>query len=300
MTSALSLLRCLLLGSGLLTTARSQTSIFNVSQELLTVSLDLIDANHILHFLSVVDAFGHVSVRNPDNSSQFILSFSLAPALVTSQALVTYEIDNATALALTFNSSVTGDAVPSGFAERFIHSEIYKSFPDVMGVVHSHTTEVLPFAIARVPLIAQMHTAGSVGAVGTPIFDTSMLPTSVLPENAPHDQLIRTAILGEALAQTFVNGSQVVLMRGHGMSVRGSSVRDAVFRSVYTRDDAIVQLNAAMLGGSTGLSAREAADGANTTESESLLGRAWGLWTAQVATMGEGLYVNDLTNATAS
>lgn len=98
-----------------------------------------------------------------------------------------------------------------------------------MGVVHSHTTEVLPFAIARVPLIAQMHTvrsflyrcgavcqlnppysqAGSVGAVGTPIFDTSMLPTSVLPENAPHDQLIRTAILGEALAQTFVNGSQV-------------------------------------------------------------------------------------------
>lgn len=27
----------------------------------------------ILHFLSVVDAFGHVSVRNPDNASQFIL-----------------------------------------------------------------------------------------------------------------------------------------------------------------------------------------------------------------------------------
>lgn len=59
-------------------------------------------------------------------------------------------------------------------------------------------------------------------------------------------------------------------MRGHGMSVRGSSVRDAVFRSVYTRDDAIVQLNAAILGGSTGLSAREAADGANTTEGDSL------------------------------
>lgn len=36
-----------------------------------------------------------------------------------------------------------------------------------------------------------------------------MLPTTVLPENAPHDQLIRTAILGDALAQTFVNGSQV-------------------------------------------------------------------------------------------
>ena len=59
-------------------------------------------------------------------------------------------------------------------------------------------------------------------------------------------------------------------MRGHGMSIRGSSVRDAVFRAVYTRDDAIVQLNAQILGGSAGLSAREAADGANTTEGASL------------------------------
>lgn len=54
------------------------------------------------------------------------------------------------------------------------------------------------------------------------------------------------------------------------MTVRGSSVRDAVFRAVYTRDDAVVQLNSALLGGSMGLSAREAADGANTTESASL------------------------------
>lgn len=71
-----------------------------------------------------------------------------------------YEIENATAVALTFNSSVTGSNVPAGFVERFIHSEIYKAFPDVQGVVHGHTNEVLPFAGANVPLTAQMHTVG--------------------------------------------------------------------------------------------------------------------------------------------
>jgi len=63
-------------------------------------------------------------VRNPDNASQFLMSFSLAPALATSQSIVTYEINNATSLSLTFDSSVTGAAVPSGFLERFIHSEV--------------------------------------------------------------------------------------------------------------------------------------------------------------------------------
>jgi len=59
-------------------------------------------------------------------------------------------------------------------------------------------------------------------------------------------------------------------MKGHGMAVRGSSVRDAVFRSFYTLQDARVQFQARMLGGDSGLTAREARDSANTTESASL------------------------------
>jgi len=277
-------------------TAVSQST--NVPDAVRTVAIDLLDAGHILHFLDIVDAFGHVSVRNPVNASEFLMSFSLAPALATSQSIVTYEIQNATSLSLTFNSSVTGAAVPSGFLERFIHSEIYKTFPTVQGVVHSHTTEVLPFAGAGVPLTAQMHTAGSLGSLGTPIFDTNKLPTSILPENQPHDLLIRNTVLGDALARTFSSDSQVVLMKGHGMAVRGFSVRDAVFRAFYTRQDATVQLQARLLGGgaNTGLTAREAMDAENTTESDNLLGRAWQLWVAQVD--NAGLYVNDLREMT--
>jgi len=273
----------------------------SASPAVTSAAVDLLDANHILHFLDVVDAFGHISVRNPDNASQFIMSFAIAPALATSQDLVTYDINNATALHLTFNPSVTGSAIPSSFLERFIHSQIFKAFPNVTSVVHAHTTEVLPFGAAGVGLKAQMGTAGSVGALknGSPIFDTNTLPQSVLPDDQPHDLLIRNEVLGDALAGSFQDGSQLVLMKGHGMAVRGASIRDAVFRSFYAKESAIVQAQAVLLGGlahggqqPVGLTVRQAMDAATTNEGDSLLDRAWNLWVAQVG--NDGLYTNDL------
>ena len=133
--------------------------------------------------------------------------------------------------------------------------------------------------------------AGSVGTLGTPIFDTNKLPLSILPANQPHDLLVRNEPLGDALARTFSTDSQVhqiifcswflgfdsfpqiVLMKGHGMAVRGQSVRDAVFRAFYTMLDAQVQLQSHLLGAPANqavLTAREATDAANTTESPSL------------------------------
>ncbi|KAJ7082841.1 arad-like aldolase/epimerase [Mycena belliarum] len=261
----------------------------------------------ILHFLDVVDAFGHVSVRNPLNSSQFLMTFAIAPAQATSQSIVTYEVENATAVGLTFNSSVTGPAIPTSFAERFIHSEIFKRFPDVLGVVHSHTQEILPFANqASVPLVAQMHTAStpkdpkspSTGSEGAPIFDARNLPKSVIPASALHDLLIRNEALGDALARTFSNDSQLVLMRGHGMAVRAASMREAVFSSFFIKQDAAVQLQGILLGGGTapkGLNAREVADTATTAKT--LVGRAWALWVQQVD--NAGLYTNDLRDGAA-
>jgi hypothetical protein len=52
------------------------------------------------------------------------------------------------------------------------------------------------------------------------------------------------------------------------MAVRGVSVRDAVFRSYYTKQDAIVLLQTIQLGGSATalLTQREATDSAKTIE----------------------------------
>uniref|UniRef100_A0A0W0GBX6 Class II aldolase/adducin N-terminal domain-containing protein n=1 Tax=Moniliophthora roreri TaxID=221103 RepID=A0A0W0GBX6_MONRR len=232
------------------------------SPNLKQAATDLLDANHILHFLDVVDAFGHISVRNPDNSSQFIMSFAVAPALATSQSLVTYDISNATALHLTFNESITGSEIPSSFLERFIHSQIYAAFPN----------------------------AASLGTL-TPIFDIES-PNVNLAQDAPHDFLIRDTELGDALAETFNEASEVVLMRGHGMALRAPSIRHAVFRAFYAKQSAVVQMQAAFL--SPGLTQREVVDARATYESDSLLGRAWDLWVKQVDKEGEDLYVNDL------
>jgi len=269
-----------------------------VPASVLSAAIDLLDASHILHLLDVIDAFGHVSVRNPVNSSQFLMTFAIAPALATSQSIVTYEVENATAIGLTFNSSITGAAVPTGFAERFIHSEIFKRFPDVLGVVHGHTQEILPFANQDcVKLVSQIHTAPSVGSEGAPVFDVRKLPKSVLPDNQLHDLDIRTEALGDALARTFSVDSQVVLMRGHGMAVRAPSLREAVFSSFYIKQDATVQLQGILLGGGKaplGLNKREVMDTA--TDAKNRVGRAWPLWIQQVDTVE--VYTNDLREST--
>jgi ribulose-5-phosphate 4-epimerase/fuculose-1-phosphate aldolase len=104
----------------------------------------LIVANHILHYHNVVDAYGHISVRNPQDPSTFFISKSLAPALVSSRDdIEEYKVSDA--------SPVNPDA-PKGYAERFIHSEIYKRYKGVQSVIHAHPEVVLPFSISSIPL----------------------------------------------------------------------------------------------------------------------------------------------------
>lgn len=115
----------------------------------------LITANHILAQRSIVDGFGHVSARSPRDPTTFYLSANCAPALVSSRAdIVEYRVEDA--------SAVAPDA-PRGYLERFIHSEIYKRFPEVMSVVHAHAEETVAFGVAGVPLRALWHMSGVMG-----------------------------------------------------------------------------------------------------------------------------------------
>jgi ribulose-5-phosphate 4-epimerase/fuculose-1-phosphate aldolase len=116
----------------------------------------LITANHILHYHKVLDAYGHVSVRNPIVNSTFFLAANIAPALVSSPAdLVEYYVSNA--------SSVDPNA-PPGYIERYIHSEILKRFPDINCVIHSHSEIVLPFTVVNILVQPAIHMAGFLGS----------------------------------------------------------------------------------------------------------------------------------------
>src|SRR3978361_130273 len=132
--------------SSLAAPAQAQTSsIPGVEAELLD---DIVTGSRVLADFGVLDGFGHVSARHPTNPDRFLMSRSLAPALVTADDIMEFGLD--------------GNAVDARgrglFLERFIHSEIYRARPDVMSVVHTHSPGVIPYTITQVPLRTEFNT----------------------------------------------------------------------------------------------------------------------------------------------
>lgn len=224
---------------------------------------DLATANRILFKQGVVDGFGHVSARHNKHPDRFLLARNMAPGLVTADDIVTFDLDGR---ALNAN----GRAV---YLERFIHAEIYRARPDVMAVVHSHSVAVVPFSILKgVPFRAVCHMGGFIG-VCAPIFEIRDIAGDA------SDLLIRNSELGAGVAKTLGNGN-VVLMRGHGSTVVGDRLKQAVFRAVYTENNAKLQAEAMRLGPIEALTAGEAETTARVIDTQ--VDRAWDLWKMQV------------------
>ena len=121
---------------------------------------DLVVANRILASESVVDAYGHVSVRHPDNPHRFFMATSMAPELVEPEHIVELNLDC---------TPVRDDGRPL-YHERFIHGGILEARPDVQAVVHAHSEDVLPFTIVPVPLRPVIHSGSFMGAT-VPVWD---------------------------------------------------------------------------------------------------------------------------------
>src|SRR3984957_153691 len=54
---------------------------------------DIVVGSRILAELGVLDAFGHVSMRHPTRPDHFLMSRSLAPALVTADDIMEFDSD---------------------------------------------------------------------------------------------------------------------------------------------------------------------------------------------------------------
>jgi hypothetical protein len=55
---------------------------------------DLAIANRILERENVVDAFGHISARHPDNPDRYLLSQSRSPGIVSRADIMEFQLDN--------------------------------------------------------------------------------------------------------------------------------------------------------------------------------------------------------------
>jgi HCOMODA/2-hydroxy-3-carboxy-muconic semialdehyde decarboxylase len=223
---------------------------------------DLVIANHILFDQGVVDAFGHISVRHDKDPNRFLLARNMAPGQVAAEDIVEFTLE--------------GDPVNASgrkvYLERFIHGEIFRARPDVMSVVHSHSHSIVPLSVVKgVKLQAIFHMAGFVGQ-GAPVFEIRDTGGDAT------DLLIRNTALGRALAAKFA-GHDIVLMRGHGSTVVGLSIRQAVYRAVYAELNARYQLQAMQFGEVTYLTEGESAACVRSIEGQ--VQRPWDLWAAQ-------------------
>lgn len=229
---------------------------------------DLAVANRILFQHEIVDGFGHVSARHDKDPNKYLMAHYLAPGIVTPMDIRELSLD----------SIPIPDRGEKHYSERFIHGEIYKARPDVMAVVHSHAPPLIPFGATGAPLKPIYHVSAFLGQ-GVPVFE---IRNAI--DNG--EMLIRTAQLGKALAGT-LGDKPAVLMRGHGATIVGSSLKRTVYRAIYAAMNARLQMEALKLGEVRYLTAGEAAKHQAFLEKQDMpIERPWALWKSEA--IGKG------------
>jgi ribulose-5-phosphate 4-epimerase/fuculose-1-phosphate aldolase len=224
---------------------------------------DLAAASRILADQGVFDAAGHVSMRHPANPDRFLMSRSLAPALVTADDIMEFA---------TLDCEPCDARGRTAFIERYLHGEIYRARPDVMGVAHGHSPAVVPFGLVSTPMRATYHNAAFL-AYGVPVFD-------IRETFGATDIVINSSARGAALARALADKA-VVLLRAHGFVAVGPSLQAAVFRAIFTEVSARVQLQAEALGGP--LAALDDEEGRKADAINlATVGRSWEFWKRRV------------------
>jgi ribulose-5-phosphate 4-epimerase/fuculose-1-phosphate aldolase len=225
---------------------------------------DLVTANRILADNNVLDSFGHVSIRNPDNAGHFLMARARAPMCV--------EVDDI--MEFTLEGKVVGAEPGKPYSERFIHGAVLEARPDVTAVVHNHSPNVVPFSVLKKQCFcAIMHMAAPVGrdVPNWDIRDKFGDSTNMLVTNME---------MARDLAKS-LGSRTVALMRGHGCVVVGKSLREVVFTSIYTEINAQILGKALAMGEITYLSDGEIA-ASTKGRAGFTLERGWENWCRSV------------------
>jgi HCOMODA/2-hydroxy-3-carboxy-muconic semialdehyde decarboxylase len=227
-----------------------------------SVIADLVVANRILAREDVVDAYGHVSVRHPDNPRHFFLSRSVSPELVERDDIVELGLDG----------QPVREEKRALYLERFIHAAILEARPDIQAVVHAHAEDILPFGIApATPLRPVIHSGSFIGS-HVPVWD-------IADKFGDTNLLVTNMEQGRDLAKS-LGADNVALMRGHGFASAGRSLIEVVRMSVYLPRNARALLRARQLGGEVKYLSQGEIDARNRGYSpySTETWRAWQYW----------------------
>ena len=219
---------------------------------------ELVTANRILANEGIVDSFGHVSARHPDNPQHFLLSRARAPERIERDDIVEYTLDG----------TAIDERGRAPYLERFIHGAIYEARPDVHAVVHNHSPSMIPFGVTGKklkPLAAHVR-------LDRPRSAGLGFPRQVRRHHAARLRHGDGPRHGEASGF-----AADALMRGHGATVVGRSVRHAVFVSVYLEVGAKLQMQSMAMGDIKFLTPGEV-DKIVARVTDYTLNRAWENW----------------------
>jgi HCOMODA/2-hydroxy-3-carboxy-muconic semialdehyde decarboxylase len=219
----------------------------------------LATANGVLVRQRVLDAYGHISVRDPADERHFLLARYLPPSLVTADDIRAFGFDG--------NLVVAEDC--DLYSERFIHAAIYRERPDVGAVCHTHAPDLVAFGVAGVEPRPVFHMAAAFGPE-IPVFD----------DYDPGSGLLISDLGQAGRLAKLLGGRKGALMRGHGAVVTGHSLEDAVVSAIYLAENARIILAAAALGGdAVFLSGAECQAAAAKIGRPASLRRAWAHFT---------------------
>jgi ribulose-5-phosphate 4-epimerase/fuculose-1-phosphate aldolase len=236
----------------------------NAVTDLAEACQELALANNIVANEGVLDAFGHVSMRHPDNPDRYFLSRSCSPELVTADDLIEYHID----------SRPVREPGVAQYSERVIHGEIYKARPDVMSVCHHHAPAFMPLLATRIDYVP-VFALGTIGGNKPPFWDQR-------DEFGDTDLLVITPAQGASLARALAH-HWMVLMNRHGVTVAGKSVRECAYRAITACRNADFQVRAMALGTLDQFTPGEVELCAQIIARTTGLTRSWEYWAMRVA-----------------
>jgi ribulose-5-phosphate 4-epimerase/fuculose-1-phosphate aldolase len=229
---------------------------------------ELAVANRILANEGIIDAFGHISARNPKDPDRYFISRHRASELVEPSDILEMTLDSKPVHATNLRL----------YSEMVIHGEIYKVRPDINSVCHHHAPAVLPFCATGVELVPLFHLGATLGGK-VPFWDSR-------DEFGDTNMLVVKPEEGRSLAKA-LGSHWMVLMRRHGATLVGTTLRELVFRTVYSHANAEIQLRAMALGRIGPLSRGEAERTGPYQLQPRPMARAWEYWTERLKKAGE-------------
>lgn len=169
-------------------TQKIREQIIKTGEELLTSGL-------------IIGTWGNISRRLPEGDNVLITPSGMSYNILKPADLIVVGLDG---------EILSGDRKPT--TEAFLHLAIYRARPDVMAVVHTHSTYASAYAVARTPLPPVTEELAQIVGGAVEVAGYALPGTAELAENA-------VAALGNRNA---------VLLANHGVVGVGPGLSEAI------------------------------------------------------------------------